>query len=208
MINLNFSVLERNDSKLITFTDTSTGWGTNSDPNYTSIRSLASNTYALTMDIVINTTSGITTCDTIDLYTIAATTPFAAQSDLVFPIDSTILKVNGNALGTSNFQLYDGIWDVTYKVLHFTGSAWTTLRTFTQSILVYGKSKTAVYDRLRLVPDLHEIGNSYREIQETLFYYTYLQAIEKSAFLAQKSQLLTMLETLERLLLNGSNYPW
>jgi hypothetical protein len=208
MITLNYSVLERNDSKVLTLTDTSTGWGTDTDINFTSIRALSNLTYAITAIITINTTDSSTLYDQIDLYSLTATTPFVSQSNMVFPIDATKLTISASALGDINTLLPDGIWDIQYNLLHYVGGAWTIIHTITQSVLVYGQTKTAVYNRLRQVPDLDETGNSYRDIQEALFYYTYLQAIEKSAFIAKKVDLLQMLQTLERLLLNGSNYPW
>ena len=54
---LDLTVVQRNDSKLITFTDTSTGWGTEGDPSYTAIESKTdvSPTYALVLNITLNT---------------------------------------------------------------------------------------------------------------------------------------------------------
>jgi hypothetical protein len=206
---LNLSVIEQNDSKVITFTDISTGWGTGGDPNYTSIAAVATHTYSLLLDITINTPSGTVVYDTIDLYGKGLHTPFAVQGDLVFALDSSMIYDGGVVLGDNTTLLLDGIWDITYRVQHYSGGVWTTVATKSISLLVYGQIKKAVYDKLRLVPRWTESdANRYRDIQEAGYYYTYLQSIEKSAFIARKDELVQMLETLQRLLINGSNYPW
>lgn len=204
---LNLSVVERNDSKLITFTDTSTGWGTDGDPSYTSIQSRTSNTYSLIMNITINTPTEALVCDMIDLYDLAG--PFASQSDLVFELDYTSLLVDGTPIITSTGTLPDGVWDISYKVQHYSTGTWSDVETKSFSVLVYGDIKSRIYQRLRQVPNLYnsKVLNG-RDVQEPLLYYTFLKSIESSAFVARKEELLSMLETLERLLLNGSNYPW
>jgi hypothetical protein len=206
-VSLAFTVLERNDSQQITFTDTSTGWG-GSNPNYNQILALTSQTYALTLNITVNSPSSSITYDPIDLYVLNGSTTFTSQSQLVFNIYSSNLKVSGSPLGISTTPLPDGIWDITYNLLYYTGGIWTTLSTLSNSILVYGQIKSAVYDRLMQVPQLYQLKASSRIINETAFFYTYLQAIEKSAFVAKRTELIAMLETLQRLLLNGSIYPW
>src|SRR4030042_3451832 len=207
MIALDLSVIEQNDSKVITFTDTSTGWGTGGDPSYTNIAARTSQTYSLILDITINTPSGTTVYDTIDLYGKGLATPFTAQTDLIFALDATELLISSVAIGTVDTLLSDGVWDIIYRVQQYTGGNWVTLDTKTFSILVYGQVKTSVYDKLRLVPRWTESDVSkHRDIQEAGYYYTYLQSIEKSAFIARKEDLLEMLETLQRLLINGSNY--
>jgi len=208
MIALNLSLLERNDSKLLTFTDTSTGWGTSGDPDVTAIQALSSQTYALTLSITIHTTTSSTIYDTIDLYGKGLATPFTAQSDLVFALNCSNFTVSGNPLGDSTTLFPDGIYDLTYNVQHYTGGVWTTLRTVTLYALVYGQVKSEVYDKLRQVPILYSYTEPPRNILEAELYNTFLESIEKSAYIAKKTELLDMLETLERLLLNGSNYPW
>jgi len=203
---LDLTVVERNDSKLITFTDASTGWGTDGDPSYTSIAARTGLTYSLTMDITINTSTEVLVCDQIDLYVLSG--PFVTAADLVFELDHNVVLSGGVTIAT-NEVLPDGIWDITYKVQYYTGGVWTDIDVKTLSVLIYGDIKTQVYDRLRQIPNLYNSKVLMeRDIQEPLLYYTFLQSIEKSAFVARKEELLEMLETLERLLLNGSNYPW
>jgi hypothetical protein len=127
---------------------------------------------------------------------------------MVFPISAADLQISASPLGTTDTELPDGIWDIVYKLQQYTGGAWVDVASSTISILMYGQIKTKVYDKLRKVPKWSELSSGYRDINEASYYYTYLQAIEKSAFVARKAELLQMLETLERLLLNGSNYPW
>jgi hypothetical protein len=203
---LNLSVVERNDSQLVTFTDTSTGWGTEGDPNVTNLDPRTELTYSLIMDITINTSTEVIVCDQIDLRDLFG--PFTTTADLVFPLDYTTVLLNQVTVAT-NTILPDGIWDITYKVQEYVTGSWVDIDSYAFSVLIYGDVKTQVYNRLRQVPNLYNskilMG---RDIQEPLLYYTFLQSIEKSAFVARKEELLSMLETLERLLLNGSNYPW
>lgn len=203
---LNLSVVERNDGKLITFTDTSTGWGTDGDPDVTDLVARSSNVYSITMNITVNTPTAVIVCDQIDLYGIAG--PFLTQSDLVFELNYNDILSNGQ--GIDNDQILpDGIWDITYKVQHYSGGEWLDIDVRTFSVLVYGDVRIKVYNRLRQVAQGLVYDNcTSRSIQESLLYYTLLKSIEKSAFVARKEELLSMLETLERLLLNGSNYPW
>lgn len=205
-LTLDLSVVEQNDSKLITFTDTSTDWGS---PAVSSLAAVTTQTYSLILDITINTTTDTVVYNTIDLYGKGLATPFVTQADLVFAIDATMLLDTGVALGTVSTLLPDGIWDLTYRVQHYVTGAWVTVATKTMSILVSGQVRKAVYDKLRLVPRWTESDVSkYRDIQEASYYYTYLQSIDKSAYIAFKDDLIQMLETLQRLLINGSNYPW
>ena len=206
-LSLGLSAIERNDNELLTLSDISTGWGTDTDPNFTSIQARSSQTYSLTLDITINTTSGSIVYDQIDCYVLHGGA-FTVQSDLVFPIDGTVLKLSGNPYGDAVTLLPDGIWDIVYKLQYYTGGVWTDVKTLSVSILVYGQIKQKVYDKLRKVPKWSECPSGYRDINEASYYYTFLQSIEKSAFVARKADLLQMLETLERLMLNGSNYPW
>lgn len=201
---LNFSALERNDNKLLTLTDTSTGWGS---PNVTDITARTSLTYSLTLDITINTINSVIVYDQIDCYVLHGGA-FTTQADLVFPIDASKLIGPNGPIGDSTVLLPDGIYDVIYKVQHWNGSSWDDVNVFTVSILIDGQIKVKVYDKLRKVYKWSYSPDGYRSINEASYYYTFLQSIEKSAFVARKSELLQMLETLERLLLNGSNYPW
>jgi hypothetical protein len=203
-LTLSFLAVERNDSKLLTLTDTSVTWTT---PSYTDIQARTSLTYSLTLDITINTPTLTTVYDQLDCYVIGSG-PFATQAAMIFPISAANLQISGSPLGTTDTELPDGIWDIVYKLQHYTGGAWVDVASSTISILMYGQIKTKVYDKLRKVPKWSELSSGYRDINEASYYYTYLQAIEKSAFVARKAELLQMLETLERLLLNGSNYPW
>ncbi len=204
---LDLSAIERNDNKLLTLSDTSTGWGTGGDPNVTDIAARTSLTYSLTLDIIINTTTSVTTYSQIDCYVLHGGA-FATQADLVFELDASKLLYSGVPIGTSSTLLPDGIYDIVYKVQSYNGSSWDDIDVKSVSILVYGQIKQKVYDKLRKVSKWSECPNGYREINEASYYYTFLQSIEKSAFVARKTELLEMLETLERLLLNGSNYPW
>ena len=201
---LSLSALERNDNELLTLTDVSTGWGT---PNVTNITARTSLTYSLTLDITINNIDSIIVYDQIDCYVLHGGV-FATQADLVFALDATKLISSNGPIGNSSTVLPDGIYDIVYKVQHWNGVSWDDINVLSISVLIDGQIKLKVYDKLRKVYKWSYSPDGYRNINEASYYYTFLQSIEKSAFVARKSELLQMLETLERLLLNGSNYPW
>lgn len=207
-LTLALSALERNDSKILTLTDTTTNWGSGGNIDYTSIKGISNQTYSLTATITVETPNSVQQFDAIDLHELHGS-DFVTQSDLVFPIGATNLKISEVPYGDSNTLLPDGIYTVVYTVNYYNVSAWETYATLTVQILVYGQVKTDVYNKLRVVPNLYDssVCRS-KEVQDALLYYTYLESIEKSAFIARKDELLQMLETLQRLILNGSNYPW
>jgi len=208
MIALNLSVLERNDSKLLTFTDTTVGWGTGGDPDVIAIAARTSQTYSLTLSVTIHQPNSSIIYDLIDLYGKGLATPFTGQTDLVFALNASNFTVNGNPLGDSTTNLPDGIYDLTYKIQHYVTGSWVDINSITMYILVYGQVKSQVYDKLRQIPILYQYTTPPRDILEAELYNTFLQSIEKSAYIAKKTELIDMLETLQRLLLNGSTYPW
>ena len=204
---LSLSVLERNDSKLITFTDTSTGWGTDGDPAVTVLAAKTSNTYCITMDIIVNTPTEVITFDQIDLYTLSG--PFTTQSDLVFEIDYSTLLASGSTVYASTDTLPDGVWDITYKVQYYTGGVWTDIDVLSTSLFICGDIQTRIYNRLRQLPFLYENNNlSLRSVQDPQVFAAFLNSAKKSAYTAQKEWLLNILQTIEKMMLNGSNYPW
>jgi len=201
------SFQEQNDNKVLVITDTtgtavSTGWGVGDNPDYTDIDGT---TYDLFLDITITTSDGTeTTYDQIDLYDEFG--PFAAYEDMVFNIDATMLLVDGVAFGDSDTELPDGIWEIAYSI--YTGVDETD--TYEITILVNGQIRIIVYEKLRQIPTTYlcqECCNT-RTIKEAIFAYSYLMAIDSSAFTSKTEELLNQLYTLERMCLNGSNCTW
>src|SRR5208283_4856981 len=142
MVSLAYTVLERNDSEQITFTDTSTGWTSPPLGSFVSYKTAnpTSSQYAITLGIVINSTSSAITYDNIDLFVLNGSVQFTNQSQLVFNISANNLTVGGNPLGTSTTQLTDGIWDTVYTIWVGNGTTWLSYTTaLSQSILVYSQ---------------------------------------------------------------------
>jgi hypothetical protein len=207
-LSLNISLVQRNDCKVITLTDTSTDWGVSPAPAVTSIQELSDHTYALTLDIVLNRPSeDAVTFDTLDLGTYG---PFTTQADMVFDFDSTSLKVNSIPYSTTIIALPDGVYDLVYKVIHYSGGVWTTISTLSVSYLLDGVIRNKVYTKQRQIPVIYDNKDyaNKREVMDALFAFGYLDSIEKSAYIARKDELLTMLETLNRIYLNGSYFTW
>jgi hypothetical protein len=207
-LSLNFSSVQRNDNKVLTITDTSTGWGTGSDPNFTSIQSISGLTYSLTLDITVKQQSiPDIVFDTLDLGSYG---PFATQTDLIFNLDSSVLKINTIPYSTALIMLPDGVYDMVYKVSHYTGGVWVTVNSLSASYLIDGTIRNKVYNKLRQIPVIYynkDYSNK-REVMDAIFAFAYLDSIEKSAYIARKEELLTMLETLNRFYLNGSYFTW
>lgn len=206
---LSYSVTERNDNKLLTVTDTSgevatgtaTGWGA-PNPEYATIDGV---TVTLELDITITTSDGTsTTYDTIDLYTeFAPIGGFATITDLVFPLDCSMLTSSGVALGTSDDVFPDGIYEFTYT--HDDGAATYT----TTSELIYGNVKNAVYELLRTIPAMYECGAAHeKSTLDILFMRMYLNTLIISTLAGREDSVLTQLGVLEDLLNTNGAYTW
>jgi len=205
-LTLAFDVTERNDNKLLTITDTSgevstgtiTGWGA---PNalYTTIDGV---THTLGLNISITTSDGNTIdYDTIDLYDEFGA--FTAVTDLVFPLDCSMLTVSGVAFGTSDDQFPDGVYEVEYVYDH----TLITTSTTTEVLTVYGKVRTGVYELLRQMTTSYEYEGYIDDgVLLAIFANTYLDAIITVDPLARKNSVTGYLYTLERLLINESSY--
>lgn len=207
-LSLNITVDERNDNKVVTFQDTSTGWGT---PNFTDLKAISSmsdNDYGLVLRITINTSPDVSTIySDIDLVALAG--PFTTQAEMIFNISAANLVYENAPIGDINTELPDGIWDAKYVLVQQVSGTLVDVQIKSESILIIGKATKAVYDKLRLVVLYYnsEICKI-RDIKEAMLYNTFLNSIRKNAYIAQRDEILEMIETLNRMLLNGSNYPW
>jgi len=205
---LAFEVTERNDNKIITITDTTgevstgtaTGWGS-PDPLYTAIVA-SGGAHTLELDISITTSDGLETVyDTIDLYTEFG--PFSAVTDLVFPLDCSMLKVSGVALGTADDIFPDGIYEFTYMYDYGLGTYTAT----NSSETVYGKVRNSTYELLRKMTTSYEYEGYIDDgVLLSVFANTYLDAILTFDPVGRRNSVISNLYTLERLLINESTY--
>lgn len=202
MLSLSLTVLENNDASALTFTDatgtTGTGgWGQSGNINPSDIDG---NTHTLTMQLTHKTVAGETVYNTIDLYT--AFGPFTTVDDLVFEITPDML-IDSNS--ESPDSILDGIYEVTYIVDEDLG----TEVVLNMTIFAYSLIRNNVYDRLRQIPQIYNSTDSRsKEIDDTLFMYAFLKAMEASAYVALEDELMNDLDATEKLYLNGSNYTW
>ena len=210
---LSYSVTERNDNKILTITDTSgevstgtsTGWGT-PNPVYTSIVA-SGGLHTLELNITISKSDGTeTTYDTIDLYTLFAPGGgFADINDLVFPLDCSMLISSGEALGTSDDEFPDGVYEIEYVYDAGLGTEEST----TETTLIDGIVDNSITELLRLIPTNYECCAPHeKSTLDTMFCKAYLSSIRKSASVARKDSVLNQLGVLERLVTNVSNYIW
>lgn len=211
---LSYSVVERNDNKLLTLTDTSgtyhvvdnpTGWGA-PNPVVTAIVATGG-AHTLELDIIYTASDGTSiTYDEIDLFTeFAPGGGFATVADLVFPLTMAHLKVSGVAAGTSSDEFPDGIYEFTYIYDQGLGSEETT----TSTELIDGQVQNAVYELLRGLPDNYESGIcDEKSTLDVIFANTYLESMRKTALTGREDSVLGQLGVLERLVTNVSNYIW
>lgn len=203
---LNFAVEERNDNKLLTITDTTgevatgtaTGWGA-PNPLYTTINGV---THTLELGIVRTASDGtVFSYDTIDLYVVFG--GFTSIADLVFPLDCSMLKIAGEAIGTSEDQFPDGIYDIQYLYDGGLSSEYS----YSISKIVYGKVREGVYELLRKMNTSYEYEGYIDDgVLLAVFANTYLDGILASDAITRRTSVIDQLYTLERLLINESSY--
>lgn len=213
-VDLSLTYSQSNDNKTLTFTDatgvydavTNTGgWGT---PN-TAVTDIDGTAGTLSLTITVVTPDGETTYDAIDLFTVFGDGGFSTVNDLVFAINASHLESSGTALGTSDTELPDGIYEVSYTYTDVSGNDPGSTDTYTEDTLVDGQVRNSVYELLRVVPVIYACNECRcEEMYEAQFSYSYLKAMEYSAFVAKKEELIDQLETLQGIVLNGSKCTW
>ena len=211
--NLSLDFVESNDNKSLIISDTTgteatTSWSQGTVGGVTiSYSTIDGSTYGLELDIEITTSDGtVTAYDTIDLYDVFG--GFTTYNDMVFTIDSTLLKVNTIAIGDATDELPDGTWDITYTLVDVVTPANNVV--YNNVVLIYGVVEKAVYEKLRAIISKYDNEEWLDDhlTREAMFAYSYLIAIEASAQVAKEEELLNSLSVLERLITNGSNNTW
>lgn len=204
-LELKLTYVQQKDNKAVILTDATgtysvdntTGWGT-PNPEITGIDGA---THTLEMDIVKKGIDGDdTTYDTIDLFTEFG--PFTAVGDLVFTLTPNMLLQGSTAQGTSDDEWLDGVYEFTYTYDKGLG----TEVSLTGTLLIDGVVRTSIDKLLSEIPTVYNCKN-YRspKIDYALFAYSYLKAMDSSAYLARTDDILRSLETLEKIVLNGNN---
>jgi hypothetical protein len=131
---------------------------------------------------------------------------FNAQANMVFPITAALLKVSGVAIGTSDTELPDGLWAITYIIN--TGSD-TTGGTKQETIFIDGNVRVAVYELLRTLPTIYNCGEcKSKTVLDALYAYGCLNILRSDAYVAKTEELISLLHVTERIVTNGSNYTW
>lgn len=193
------SYVERNDNKLLTLTDATADWGVGGNIAVIDVT-------AATLDIIITTSDGTaTTYDQIDLVTEfgdGIAPEFNTQADMVFAIDASMLLLSGVAIGTSDDELPDGIWNITYDINSGTG-------TLVEDILINGVVTVNVYELLRALPTTYNCSEcKSKTILDTIYCKALLDVMESDAYAAMTEELITQLYNLERFIDDGSSYTW
>jgi hypothetical protein len=183
---------ERNDNKLLTITDISTGWQTPAGLDIST----------LTLQISVTTSDSVTVdYDTIDLVSVYNIIGSTTQEELLYTIDASDLKVQGTALGVSTDVLPDGIYEFTYAL--------NTSNILNEFVLLEGNVRNGVYQALRTIPILYQCDEcKSKQILDAIFAYGYLNSMRAGGYVAKTEELLDQLYVLERLLNYGSSYTW
>jgi hypothetical protein len=195
-ISLALDYVERNDNKLITLTDISTGW---SDPAGVDISTL-------TLQIDITTSDNVTVSyDQINLVTKNTITASTTQAELVFTLDASDFTNSSYDLGGSDDELPDGIYKFTYVL----NNADPTAITLEEDVLMEGNVRNSVYSAMRTIPTLYMCNEcKSKQIMDAIFAYGYLNSIRAGGYVAKTEELINQLYVLERLLNYGSSYTW
>lgn len=211
-LELSFNVVERNDNKLVTITDTTgiyhvvtnpTGWETGAATN-PDVADIDGVTHTLELDVTLTISDGTeTTYDSIDVYTLFG--PFTDVGDLAFALDCSMLQVSSVAMGTSADEFPDGLYEITYTY----DKGLASEVSYASTVLLDGRVANALYELLRTLPTDYECGSCHtKEILDIIFMKTYLDSIHASAYSARTTSILNQLGVLENLLTNVSSYTW
>jgi hypothetical protein len=190
--------VERNDNKIITLTDISTGWSTPAGADiYTT---------TLTVQIDITTSDNTTTSyDTIDLVAKNTIVAGTTQAELIFALDASELEASGTPLGTSDDVFPDGVYKFTYAF--DAGEAGAAI--LEEWVLMEGNVRNSVYQAMRTIPTLYMCNDcKSKQIMDAIFAYGYLNSIRAGGYVAKTEELINQLYVLERLLNYGSSYTW
>jgi hypothetical protein len=180
---------ERNDNKVLTFTDTTVDWGA----------PIPSAVTIINLDVTITTSDGTETMyETIDLHALHG---HATQAAMTWDVDASMLFVGTTPLGTDDDELPDGLWEITYTLDTYVGAQTT--------ILIDGKVRVAVYELLRTIPTIYNCSEcKSKTILDALYAYGLLNVLRSDAYVAKTEELISLLYVLERIVTNGSNYTW
>jgi hypothetical protein len=193
---LALTYVERNDNKLITLTDASTGWAVPAGGDITTL------TLGLSITTSDNTTTVYTPINLVTEFSIDGTTTAA---ELIYVLDCSYFVSGSTALGTSDSVFPDGIYKFTYTL----NADPIAVPPLVEYVLMEGVVRNAVYEALRTIPTLYLCSEcKSKEIMDAIFAYGYLNSIRAGGYVAKTEELISQLFVLQRLLNYGSNYTW
>ena len=219
---LDLTYTQQSDAKALRFDDSTTedanGWDVGNitvdliDGSYDPITETRLGTYTLELYIDITTSDGATTSyDGIDLYTTfgpGAPAVWADPTELVFDINCSHLKEAGVAIGDSDDELPDGIWNIVYQVYQVGVGIYVA--ELEENILVDGVVRNKVYDQLREIPDVYSARQSsgfryskdFGDVLDALLKYSIFKGMLATVSDGTQNKVLEILTTLENLTVN------
>jgi len=206
-LNLNLSVQERNDNRALILADTTNNWGVGDNSDIDDLN-------GGTIDIFISSVKITTSDSTETTYSPADyldnDSPYTHQSELTFTILPESLEILGVAQFTSDDELPDGIYEITYNFLDISNEPDTVTAETVVTAVIDGQVRNLTYELLRAMPTNYEqmLYRNSRDLFEPMFAYTYLTGLNTTDKLSKQEELLNQLATLERITENGSENSW
>lgn len=214
-VSLDFSYLQSNDRKTIEITDTTGeydavsntgGWGTpNPDPSTDVVAATATTVakYHVLLDITYTDSGGTeTTYDTIDLYS-EFTSEFAAGYGMVYTLTMAHFEESGVAVGTADDEFPDGIYDITYSITNATDDS--EVDSELENILIVGAVRDLMnteilegYTNIYRYKDFNADNKDYQALLDSIFLYSYFNALITNNDNSYRTQKLEMLYFLEQ----------
>jgi hypothetical protein len=167
------------------------------------VSNLNGTTISLFLDVeYTNSAEDVVVYDTINLYTTFG--PFASKDELIFDIDASMLLVGSTPQGANDEKLLDGWYKLTYSFVDTT-TTYVDDAELTE-LFVDGIIRTKVYTSVKDVIYANEFERfnidfkEWKNILYPQYYYSMFVGMLAEVSLARKTEVLSMLATLERIL--------
>lgn len=219
-LELSLSFLEQNDNTALQITDDSgtyhavdnpTGWGAPNEAVTDIVESTNETVgkYHLLLGVTYTGSNAVPIVYTdLNLYDLNGGA-FADVTELTWSVDPADLVSGGIAQGSSEDTLLDGKYDFVYSLVDADDHS-SVAATLSISILLDGKVRVKVYNKLREIPTIYNTtdqvvpiyNDSFREILTTLLKKALFDAMLAGVTHSNTDDVLDILDTLERLTLN------
>lgn len=186
------SSLQTTDAKLLYLTDAST-WGSDGLPTFAALKA---DLVSAVLRISYKTPDIPDGTDVVIIDISAIWTSASTEDDLIYKIKFPIpTSIDGTEVGDQ--ELPDGIWSINYIL---TDSSQTYQFSSNLELLLDNVIKVKVFNNTATIPTKYFSNNNYytKEIDDALLIDSLYYSMNANAYVAQQSQILTVLEILQR----------